>query len=105
MRYKTPRHVRQYVKSELYEYKTNKRKLQEMSGSTNTRAIIIATQRIEQIETVLDSLTAEDRQAAELIFFEKFSQAKAELYGIGKGAYYNAMNKIIYLTAKEMGLL
>ena len=62
--------------------------------------------RLSQIESVLNSLNEEDREAAELIFIDKYTQAGAEVAkGISKAAYYNAMNKVIYLTAIEMDLI
>jgi hypothetical protein len=66
----------------------------------------LAHKRISQIENVLQSLNTEDREAAEIIFIDKYTQGGAEVAkGLSKAAFYNAMNKIIYLTAKEMELL
>lgn len=102
--YKIPWHIRQFVKAELMDYARNKIMIQEYKG--NTRGLIIANKRIAQIEEVLESLNREDREAAELIFIKQYSQAGAEIAkGLSKAAYYNAMNKIIYLTAKEMDLI
>ena len=101
---KIPWHVRQYVKKELMDYKSNKKLVNKFKG--DTRALILANMRLSQIESVLNSLNEEDREAAELIFIDKYTQAGAEVAkGISKAAYYNAMNKVIYLTAIEMDLI
>lgn len=103
-KYKLPWHVRQYVKQELMDYKSNKKLIKNYKG--NTRGLILANTRINQIEKVLNSLNKEDREAAELIFFDKYTQSGAEIAkGLSKAAYYNAMNKVIYLTAVEMDLV
>ena len=71
-----------------------------------TRALLIATQRINQIEKVLNSLCQEEKEIVEVIFFKKSSQAHAELYYyISKDAYYNMKNKMLYLTAIEFQLV
>lgn len=103
-KYKIPWHIRQYVKCELMEYTNNKRLLATFEG--DTRTLLLAHKRISQIENVLQSLNTEDREAAEIIFIDKYTQGGAEVAkGLSKAAFYNAMNKIIYLTAKEMELL
>ena len=102
--YKIPWHVRQYVKKELMDYKSNKKLLKKYKG--DTRGLILASTRINQIERVLERLNKEDREAADIIFIDKYTQSGAEIAkGLSKGAYYNAMNKIIYLTAVEMELI
>lgn len=102
--YKLPWHVRQYVKKELMDYKNNKKLVANYKG--DTRGLILANMRLTQIENVLNRLNKEDREAAELIFIDKYSQSGAEIAkGISKAAYYNAMNKVIYLTAIEMDLI
>lgn len=103
-KYKMPWHVRQYVKCELMDYQKNRKLLAEYKG--NTRGLILVNKRLAQIDNVLQSLNKEDREAAELIFFKQYSQAGAEIAaGLSKAAFYNAMNKVIYLTAKEMDLI
>jgi hypothetical protein len=83
-------------------YQDNKRRLENYPG--DTRSLLIASTRIAQIENVLNALNKEDREAAEIIFIDHYTQAGAEVAkGLSKDAYYNAMNKVIYLTAKEMG--
>lgn len=102
--YKIPWHVRQYVKKELMDYKNNKRLIAKYKG--DTRGLILANMRLAQIENVLNSLNKEDREAAELIFIDKYTQSGAEIAkGLSKAAYYNAMNKVIYLVAVEMDLI
>ena len=103
-KYKVPWHVRQYVKKELMDYKSNKRLVAKYKG--DTRGLILANMRLTQIENVLNSLNKEDREAAELIFIDHYTQSGAEIAkGLSKAAYYNAMNKVIYLTAIEMDLI
>ena len=103
-KYKIPWHVRQYVKKELMDYKSNKKLLKKYKG--DTRGLILANMRLAQIDNVLNSLNKEDREAAELIFIDKYTQSGAEIAkGLSKAAYYNAMNKIIYLVAIEMDLI
>ena len=103
-KYNTPWHVRQYVKKELMDYNHNKKLLEQYKG--DTRGLILANTRLAQIESVLNRLNREDREAAELIFIQKYSQSKAEVTkGISKAAYYYVMNKVIYLTAVEMDLI
>lgn len=102
--YKIPWHVRQYVKKELMDYKSNKKLIAKYKG--DTRGLILANIRLKQIENVLNSLNKEDREAAELIFIDKYTQSGAEIArGLSKAAYYNAMNKVIYLVAVEMDLI
>lgn len=86
------------------DYKNNKKLVANYKG--DTRGLILANMRLTQIENVLNRLNKEDREAAELIFIDKYSQSGAEIAkGISKAAYYNAMNKVIYLTAIEMDLI
>ena len=103
-KYKVPWHVRQYVKKELMDYKANKRLIAKYKG--DTRGLILANMRLAQIDNVLNSLNKEDREAAELIFIDKYTQSGAEIAkGLSKAAFYNAMNKVIYLVAVEMELI
>ena len=97
-------HIRQFVKKELIDYTKNKKMLERYQG--NTRELIIAYKRINQIETVLEQLNEADREAFDIIFVDQYTVVGAEIArGLGRGAYYNAMNKIIYLVAKEMELI
>lgn len=102
--YKLPWHIRQFVKRELMDYKTNKRLLANYKG--DTRTLIIATTRLDKIDKVFERLNEEDRDAAEAIFNERYTQVGAEMAkGITKAMYYNVMNKVIYLVAQEMDLI
>lgn len=102
--YKTPWHIRQFVKRELMDYKDNKRLIENYEG--DTRGLILVNKRLAQIDAVLSRLNKEDKEAFYIIFVDKYTQTGAEIAkGLGKAAYYNAMNKVIYLTAKEMDLL
>lgn len=102
--YKVPWHIRQYVKAELMEYKANQRFLKACKG--NTRAILLAQTRLNKINAVMERLNKEDKDVAEIIFFEKYTQAGAETAkNVSKAMYYNTMNKVIYLVAKEMELI
>lgn len=103
-RYKIPWHIRQFVKKELLDYEANKRLVSEYKG--DSRRILIVNTRIAQIERVFERLSKEEREEAELIFICKYTQSGAEIArGISKDAYYNIMNKVIYLVAVEMNLL
>ncbi len=102
--YKTPWHIRQFVKRELMDYKDNKRLIENYEG--DTRGLILVNKRLAQIDAVLSRLNKEDKEAFNIIFIDKYTQTGAEIAkGLGKAAYYNAMNKIIYLTSKEMNLI
>ena len=105
-KYKLPLHIKNYVRKELNDYKRNKNKLNELDKNTSTRAILIASQKIQQIENVLNRLSKEDTKMVEKIFFERCNQAHMETYYyVTKDMYYNTMNKIIYLVAIEFELI
>lgn len=101
-RYRVSRHIRNYIKAELMNYEQVKNLLKDIE---DTRALLIATKRVEAIERVFNNLNPADREVSDLIFIKHYSQAKAECLGISKHAYYNAMDKVIYLTAKEYNLI
>lgn len=110
--YKMPWHIRQYVKRELMDYKDNKKLIEKYANNLgrkykgDTRELILVLARLKHIENVLESLNKEDKEAAEIIFIDQYTQSGAEIAkGLSKAAYYNAMNKIIYLTAREMDLI
>ena len=110
MKYKLPLHIKNYVKQELYNYNKNKLMLKELqkqqSNNIVTRTLLIATQKINQIENVFNNLTTEEKELVVIIFFNKTNQVKAEVhYYISKDAYYNIMNKMLYLTAVEFNLI
>lgn len=92
------------------DYKKNKLLMQDLnkynSDAIDTKGLILASRRIAQIEAVLQKLNEEDRQAADIIFIQQYGQIGAEVAkGLSKNAYYNAMNKVIYLVAVEMDLM
>lgn len=110
MKYKLPLHIKNYVKQELYDYKTNIKFINQLQNKQSneivTRTLLIATQKINLIENVLNNLSDEEKELVEIIFFKKTNQVKAELYYyISKDAYYNILNKVIYLTAIEFSLI
>lgn len=106
-KYKLPSHLRNYIKNELYDYKKNKKKIKEIqTTNTSTRTLLIATQRIQRIETVFNNLSDEEKEIAEKIFFEKCNQVYMEInHYVTKDMYYNLMNKVIYLIAKEFEMI
>ena len=110
MKYKLPLHIKNYVKQELYDYKKNKNFIEELqnkqSNELTTKTLLIATRKINQIENVIQNLSNEEKELIEIIFFKKTNQTKAEMYYyISKDAYYNTMNKMLYLTAIEFNLI
>ncbi len=105
-KYKLPLHIKKYIQTELYDYKKNKKLIDILDNNTSTRAYLLAIQRINKIEKVLNNLPKEDKEAVKKIFFEKHNQVYAEMNdGITKDMYYNIKNKIIYLTAIEFELI
>lgn len=131
-KYTIPKHIRNYIIQELYDYSSNKKKLIEMqdniinsscsndgqprgnatSDTTSQKAeklitsksIIIVTNKINNVERALDRLNKEDKDVVEIIFTKKKSQVQAEMeYGISYSTYYSIRDKIIYLTAIEYG--
>lgn len=109
-KYKLPLHIKNYIKQELYDYKKNIKfieKLQKQEPNDFvTRTLLIATQKINLIENVLKKLSKEEKELIEIIFFKKTNQTQAEIYYyISKDAYYNTMNKMLYLTAIEFDLI
>ena len=103
-RYKLPWHIRQFVKRELMDYKANKRLVNNYKG--DSRNLILVSTRLNHIDNVFNALNEEDREAAELIFIDHYTQAGAEVAkGITKDMFYNTQAKVIYLTAKEMELI
>lgn len=105
-KYKLPLHIKNYIKTELYDYKKNKNLINNINNNTSTRTYLLAIQRINKIEKVLNNLPEEDKQAVEKIFFEKHNQIYAGTHdNITKDMYYNIKNKMIYLTAIEFDLI
>ena len=106
-KYKLPSHLRHYIKNELYDFKKNKEKIDKIHlTDTSTRTLLIATQRIQNIEAVINDLSKDEKEIARKIFFEKCNQVYMETnHYISKDMYYNTMNKVIYLVAKKMDLI
>lgn len=106
-KYKLPLHIKNYIKTELYDYKKNKKLIDTLDkNNTHTRTFLLAIQRINKIEKVYKNLSKEDKEAVKKIFFEKHNQVYAEMNdGITKDMYYNIKNKMIYLTAIEFDLI
>lgn len=105
-KYKLPLHIKNYIQTELYDYKKNKKIIETISNSTSTRTLLLAIQRLDKIEKVYKNLSKEDKEAVKKIFFEKHNQVYAEMNdGITKDMYYNIKNKMIYYTAIEFDLI
>ena len=105
-KYKLPLHIKKYIQTELYDYKKNKKLIDTLNNNTSTRTYLLAIQRINKIDKVLNQLSKEDKEAVEKIFFERHNQVYAEMnYHITKDMYYNIKNKMIYLTAIEFDLI
>lgn len=106
-KYKLPLHIKNYIKTELYDYKKNKKLLCELEKTNRrTRTILLTLQRINKIDKVYNGLPEEEKESVEKIFFEKHNQVYAEMHdGITKDMYYNIKNKMIYLTAIEFDLI
>lgn len=103
-KYKIPWHVRSYCKQELMDYQKNVKLLSEYKGST--RGLLIAERRVKQVREALEQLNAEEMEIVKLIFFDKLTQAQAEVnHYITKAQYYYAMNKAIYLCAVSMDMI
>ena len=106
--YKLKYHLRNYIKQELYDFNKNKQILKDIQkniikGYTiNSQATLILSKKITSIERVYNSLNKEEKELFNIIFEKGCNQLYAKTYyNITKDMYYNAMNKIIYLTAKE----
>ena len=129
-KYKLDKHIKKYIKSELYNYEKNKKKIEDIekdiieeSGFNDgqprgnatsdttakkaerlitTKSLLIATKRVNNIERALNKLNEQEKKDVELIFFKGHSQVYAEMHdNISKDMYYNIMDKMIYLTAIE----
>lgn len=109
--YKLKYHLRQYIKQELYDFNKNKQILKDVqnnlksiktSQSVNSSSILILQKKITGIEKVYNNLGPEEKELFNIIFEKGCNQLYARTYyNITKDMYYNAMNKIIYLVAKE----
>ena len=99
---KIPWHVRQYVKTELMNYSTNKKKVEYMKGNEKKNV----SRKLRDIEKAFGRLSDYDHEVANIIFIEHYTQIKAEIEkGITYKIYYRVMNKAILYTAEEMKLI
>lgn len=132
--YKLPNWVRKNVINELYHYWENVKILEELKDDIieasplppdglpkgnqrgkpteskviklNSRAILVTANKIMQIESVIKMLNTNEKQVFEIIFKDRMSHTDAYMKKhITKGEYYYVRNKVIELTAFEMGYL
>lgn len=106
-KYYVPPKEKSMIKYELYMYKTYKKTLKRLLNLKKqpTREIEVITLKIGLIDQALKRLSKEDREAAQIIFFEDCTVGAAEMRGMSKGAYYNAIDRICYITAQEFDLV
>lgn len=105
--YKLKYHLRNYIKQELYDFNKNKQILKDIQNNLNTsptinsNALLILAKKITSIERVYSGLNSSEKELFDIIFCKGCNQLYAKTYyNVTKDMYYNAMNKIIYLTAK-----
>lgn len=107
--YKLKYHLRNYIKQELYDFNKNKQILNDLqknitksNQTVNSNTLLILAKKITSIERVYSNLNKEEQELFNIIFEKGCNQLYAKTYyNVTKDMYYNAMNKIIYLTAKE----
>lgn len=104
---KMPIEVKKYYKRELYQYKKNKEKLENIingNQKSNTRNILFLQDRIENIETVILKLDSFEKEVFDMIFNQNMDWLYCKTFkGVDKSTYYNIINKCIYLLAEEEG--
>lgn len=105
--YKLKYHLRNYIKQELYDFNKNKQILKDIqknitnNTTLNSNTLLILTKKITSIEKVYNGLNTSEKELFNIIFCKGCNQLYAKTYyNVTKDMYYNAMNKIIYLTAK-----
>lgn len=132
--YKVPNWVKKNVMNELYHYWDNVKLLEELKeeiieaspappdglpkgnlrGSPteskvmklNSRAILVTANKIMQIENVIKMLNEDEREVFEIIFKDRMNRIQAYTKkNIPNGMYYFVRNKMINLTAYEMGYI
>jgi hypothetical protein len=107
--YKIDKHIKKYITTELYNYEDNKKKIGKFVADKNdksitTRSILIATEKVKNIERALEKFSGQEKEDIKKIFFKGHSQIYAEINdGISKDMYYHLKDKMIYLTAQEYG--
>lgn len=134
-KYKVPPHVKIFIEGELTDYRKTKVLLKKLraailnSSSTNnnvyiknnspsnptaskaeelvsSREIVILESRITNIENVMERLNDEEKRTVDIIFNKGHTYSYASIYdGITKDMYYYMKRKMVYLTAKEYGLI
>ena len=104
---KMPIEVKKYYKRELYQYKKNKERLDDIiinKQKANTRNILFLQQRLENIETVISKLDSFEKEVFDMIFNQNMDWLYCKNFKrIDKSTYYNIINKCIYLLAEEEG--
>ena len=132
--YKVPAWVKKNVTNELYHYWDNVKMLEELKeeiieaspappdglprgnlrGSPteskvmklNSRAILVTANKIMQIENVIKMLNDNEKEVFEVIFKDRFSHTKAYTQrNVPYNMYYAVRNKVVWLTAYEMGFM
>lgn len=80
------------------------RKTIKISERMSTRRILTTEKKIKGIERAMQRLTPEEKEVVEMIFKKGQSQIYTQMNNhISKDTYYNAINKMIYITAIEFG--
>lgn len=103
---KLPKETKKYLERELRQYKENKKRLQQLLSSkkANMRVVLFLENRINNIEAVIRQLDSFEKEVFDMIFIKRYDWLYCkEIKNIGKYTYYNILNKIIYMLAKEEG--
>lgn len=133
-KYNVPYHIKNMIKKDLYNYEYDKKALIDLENAIiyqssspdgqpkgnklikstenkaikliNSRDILIIKKRIINIENAINKLEETEQKIVDSIFFKGHSQIYCETHEyITKDIYYSTMNKAIYYTAKEYGLI
>lgn len=103
---KLSKESKKYYERELKQYKENKKRLQQLLSSkkANMRVVLFLENRINNIEAVIRQLDSFEKEVFDMIFIKGYDWLYCkEIKNIGKYTYYNILNKIIYMLAKEEG--
>lgn len=132
--YKLPDWVKTNVTNELYHYWDNVKMLEELKEEIidaspappdgqprgnqrgkpteskvmklNSRAILVTANKIMQIENVIKMLNENEKEVFEVIFKDRLGRIKAYAQrNIPYNMYYAIRNKVVWLTAYEMGFM
>lgn len=104
--YKLSKESKKYYERELRQYKSNKKRLKQLLANKNvsTRTLLFLENRINNIEEVIKQLNPFEKEIFDMIFIKGYDWLYCkEIKNIGKYTYYNTLNKIIYMLAKEEG--